>query len=287
VVWGLVGLASVAWFVVARSILKDQSRALDRASLSEGQKLLQYTREQVQLRLRGQTQLLAEDPRLKSTLTTPGIDEATIRDVLTDLKRLSGTDFLAVLTPNATVQSVVGNDALAGLNLGASAVVEGARRSDGGVSGLWVVGDRLVDVSVTALRFDNRISAYLVAGDELDEKAVEGLSALVDSAVGIIVGGKVSVAASVRPGELKAMEAVAADEAGGDEPREFSHQGDAYLAQVTEVKGAVPAAQIALVRPADLTFNSFSILKLLLWLPMLAAAIHGCYSAWRSSRPER
>src|SRR5215213_9277496 len=102
-----VGLAC-AWSFVARRELAGSVVHENIARLERGRALFDALRARTQQSLRAESRLLVEDPRLKATLATQGIDEATVSDILRDVARLRGTGMLIVLSPEGRVFAQAG-----------------------------------------------------------------------------------------------------------------------------------------------------------------------------------
>src|SRR4051794_12570795 len=89
VVSGIVVLFAVGWFAAARFSMLMAGVERSQTALTSAQRILEAHRQRVQLVLKNECQILSEDPRLKSTLATPDIDEPTIVDILKDLSKAS------------------------------------------------------------------------------------------------------------------------------------------------------------------------------------------------------
>src|SRR5207248_4983743 len=70
--------------------------ALDERALAQAETALGGAVESGRQRVLADIKLLADDQRIRSTVITPSFDEATVRDVLDDLRRASGATTLAV-----------------------------------------------------------------------------------------------------------------------------------------------------------------------------------------------
>src|SRR5262249_22566505 len=103
-VWSLVALRQLS-----SSIAEDSARHLERARVA-----FDAFRARTHDHLRGQCRILVEDPRLKSTLSTDGVDEATVADILADLGKLRRTGFLMVLSRDGRVFAETGAEPLRG-----------------------------------------------------------------------------------------------------------------------------------------------------------------------------
>src|SRR4051812_14786163 len=82
--------------------------SLDADSLNEAISVFDRSIEQQRGQLASQVALLADDTRVRAPVMTANFDEATVRDVLEDLKKVSGANVLAVLDVNGRVRAVAG-----------------------------------------------------------------------------------------------------------------------------------------------------------------------------------
>src|SRR5262249_12418101 len=171
-----VGLAAV-WSLVAlrqlsTSIVRESSTHLDRA-----RRTFDLTRARTLDSLRAQARVMVEDPRLKSTLATDGVDEVTVADILGDLGKLRSTGFLIVLTPEGRVFAQAGADELRGLDLSGSSAVKKAQGSSDATVGSWVIGGKIFDLSLMPVRFGTAAPiSYLVVGQAVDQDLLNSLA---------------------------------------------------------------------------------------------------------------
>lgn len=263
---------AVLWYTVVNASMEAGARAQNEAAVNGADALLGVFAEDVQLRLRTESQLMSEDPRLKSTLATPGIDEATIQDVLTDLRRQTNADFIAVLNPAARVQAEVGAGFLRGLDLSTSSVVKGAQVSADSVGGAWVVADRLVDVSAKAIRFGNQVVAYLMVGAPQTEATLQRVYQVTGSGCALLVGGKVSQAYPAT-GSFQGIFGSLAAEPAAFGTRVMSIGGKPYVVRLADVKNTQQRARVVIVRPAQETPEPYENARYLAYVPALAAAL--------------
>jgi len=259
----LVAIFGMGWFVAAQRMLGSAGPPLEQRSVDEAAAVLQYHRQLIQAHLRAECQLLSEDPRLKSTLSVPNIDEGTISDVLADLRTQSGLKLIATLTPQARVRAVLGGDQYRGLDLSTSSVVKEAAASEGAVPGTWVAGDRLVDVGVAALRVGDRTVGYLVIGATLEASALERVHAITGGAAAVLIERSVAVA---HPPELAPMFASLSGASGAGAA---SFGGREYATKVEVLPGIVPPVRLAFAAPRPPGGS----LAALVWTPLAASVL--------------
>src|SRR5688572_11813950 len=129
-----IGLAG-AWTYVTRDLLRSAISTENRAHIDRARTVFEMMRTRSQENLRVQARVLSEDPRLKATLATEGIDEVTVADILADLEQLRRGGVLMILSPEGRVFAQAGAENLRGLDLSTSNVVQKARTSNEAVVG--------------------------------------------------------------------------------------------------------------------------------------------------------
>ena len=102
-----VGVASV-WTFIARNQLQASIAQESSQHLIGARKAFDGLRSQTQTNLTSHCRVLVEDPRLKATLATEGINAATVADILQDLSKLRRSGFLLVLSPDGRVFAQAG-----------------------------------------------------------------------------------------------------------------------------------------------------------------------------------
>jgi hypothetical protein len=141
--------------------------------------------------LEGQCGVLSEDPRLKSTLATDGIDKASIADILLDLNKSAGIQMSAVLAPNGGVLASAGDDALEGMDLRSSNMLRTAKPGHP-ASDTWVLGARLTSVALVPITAGERLVAFLLLGRIFREATLQEAAKLSQTAGALYVGGKLT-----------------------------------------------------------------------------------------------
>ena len=270
----------VAWFILHAAVLHGGARVQGAQAVNATSALLSQVSEEIRLRLRTEAQLMSEDPRLKSTLATPGIDEATIVDVLQDLRKQTSAELLAVLTPTARVRAVVGADYLKNLDLSTSSVVRAAQATEQPAVGTWVVADRVLDVSAKAIRFDNQTVAFLVVGAPMTEATLRRAHEVTGAGVALLVGGKVTLAQPADAAFTPAFTALAAEPLTLD-TQSITLAGREYIARLEDIKNAVPRARLAVVLPADAPLGPYERLRPLAHFPVGVAVVFAAIALLR------
>src|SRR5262249_24507137 len=89
----------VAWFIGGNLALRRAMRGMASEEGERARSLFTKQREQDKQLLGLLCRVVAGSPPLKAIVDTPGIDEQSISDILSDLRQLTRADMLAVLTP--------------------------------------------------------------------------------------------------------------------------------------------------------------------------------------------
>ena len=265
----VVALGAVAvmagWSFVAIQRLTLSVKTDNQAYLERAAAVFDLVRSETQANLRAQSRVLAEDPRLKSTLSIEGMDEATISDILNDLNSLRRSGFLLVLSPAGRVLAQSGAPELRGLDLASSSLVKKAQGTSDSVIGAWVIAGKVLDLALVNIRYDTDVIAYLVVGRVIDTSLLTAVSTSSGVGAALVIGDKVAIApddASLRP----VFEAVAKG-AEGD-------LGKQYLVAFKEIEeSAQVRPRLLLVRKLSPTADAFGLLRWLLLVPPLILII--------------
>jgi hypothetical protein len=238
----------------------------NREHLEHGRAVFDLLRTRSLEAMRNQCRLLVEDPRLKATLATDGIDQATVADILRDLARLRSTGMLVVLSPEGRVFAESGASELRGLDLSASSVVKKAQASTEAVVGSWVIGGHgsaaLIDLSIMAIRFDAAVIAYLVVGQSIDQELLKAVATATGTGVAIAVGNELSLASN---DAMKGFSQIAKQTTFRD--LLFESGGERYLASLIELEQMGQARpRLAVIRALAASDGTFSVFRWLLWL---------------------
>lgn len=224
-VWSLVALHQLS-----SSIVRETATHLERA-----RRTFDLTRARTLDSLRAQARVMVEDPRLKSTLSTDGIDEVTVADILGDLGKLRSAGFLIVLTPDGRVFAQAGADELRGLDLSGSSAVKKAQGSLEAVTGSWVIGGKIMDLSIMPVRYGQKPIAYLVVGLAVDQDMLNSVADQTGVAVATATGPTIMLSAP--PGDsTKAVFAAAVGQLEGSAPQLFNVNGETYVAAMSELE---------------------------------------------------
>jgi hypothetical protein len=229
-----VGVAAV-WSLVAQH---QMSAAIARESathLDHARRTFDHARARRLDALRAQARVMVEDPRLKSTLATDGVDEVTVADILSDLGKLRGSGFLMILSPDGRVFAQASADELRGLDLSGSSAVKKAQGTLEAVTGSWVIGGKIMDLSIMPVRFGSNPIAYLVVGQAVDQDMLNAIADQTGVAVATANGQTVMLSA---PSEesTKAVFAAVVGHLDTSPSQLFDINGETYVAAMSELE---------------------------------------------------
>lgn len=273
-------LLAVGWFMAARGAMDKGVHAQLEADVRGAEHLFTQDRAARQQRLQSECRLMSEDPRLKSALATEGMDRATVEDILVGLRKQSSADVIAVLNPTARVMASEGTEGLGGLDLSTATVVRAAQQGMDAAAGSWVLGDKLFDVAVRALRFGDTTIAYLVLASPVSASTLQNLHTSTGVGAALLISGKAGPSFPPLPSFQAAFSALAQEPAALPlQRRVFDDQS--AVAQVLEVPQTMPQVRVALVRMADVVTEPFGAMNGLLWIPPVVAALFGALAIVR------
>jgi Double sensory domain of two-component sensor kinase len=262
----VLGLATVWTFAALRqlaaSIAQDADDHLDRARAT-----FQALRARTLDGLRALCRVMVEDPRLKSTLATDGVDQATVADILGDLAKLRRGGFLMILSPDGKVFAEAGAPELRGLDLSGSSPVKAARGSVEAVTGSWVIGNKVLDLSIMGVRFGTQPIAYLVVGQAVDQDMLKSVADQTGVAIASATGQAITLASSPDDA-LKPVFAAVARQAGSFHGRLLEIDGQTYATAIIELDDIAQARpRFVLVQSLAHATSSFELVRWLTFIP--------------------
>lgn len=274
VAWLYVAVAALAmtgvaagWQVVARRRLDAAVVATAAEQVDRARAVFDSLRARTVAGLMSECRVLVEDPRLKASLATPDVDEATVHDILADILRLRRAGFLLVLSAEARVFAQAGADELRGIDLSGSSVMSRARGASDAVGGAWVIGGKLTDVAVASVRFDRAVLAYVVVGQAVDQALVKAVEDDTGIAVAVLVGSEPAPTSTADTRLAAVFQLIAAD-AAARPTRVIERDGDDYLAASFDLEGTPPThPRLAMARSLAAQHGRFASFAWLLWAP--------------------
>lgn len=275
-----------AWIYVARDFVGKAIEKENRTHITRARTVFEVMRKRTQNDLRVQCRVLAEDPRLKATLATEGIDEATVADILKDLSLLRGSGFIMVLSPEGRVFAQAGAEELRGLDLSASSVVQKARSSEDAVVGSWVIGRTIMDLGAMPIRFDTTLIAYLVVGEAIDKKLVTAVADATGVAAAIGIGTEISIASTDDP-KLRTLFLSIANDVRNARGQVLEADGEKFVTAFIELEQSKTRPHLVLARTLEASSTNFKSVNLLLWIPPALVLIALLISRMRSKQLAR
>jgi hypothetical protein len=270
----VLGLATLAlagvWLALNLSALKAGASVHAEGAVNAAGTLLDQLADETQARLRTSTLLLAQDPRLQSTLATPAVEEPALRDTLQELRKESGAGLLALISPTTQVLASVGQD-IKGMDVSNSSVLKAAQGGEP-AAGTWVVGERVLDVSATRVVVDGTLAAYLVVGEPLSDAPFKQVYQATGAGVALVLAGKVALA-HPQAGRFKAAFEALAQEPASFEAQSLELGGVPVVARYADMRNSAPRARLAVVYPTEDAAAPYGRARALAWVPLAVAVL--------------
>jgi hypothetical protein len=256
---------SGAWVYVARQRLETGISIENQSALERVRGIFDLTRHRTQAALTTQCRLLAEDPRLKATLSIEGMDEATVADILNDLLKLRGKGFLLVVSADGHVFAQAGAPELRGLDLSASSVITGAKKDT--AAGSWVIGRQIMDLAAIPIVSDGVAIAYLVVGQSIDEALLKEIADATGAELGVGLGNEITLTSTTSP-EMRALFNGVANDVNRARPRIVKANGEDYVTSFADLDQAQTRPYLVLARKLRPSRGYFQELVWLLFAPI-------------------
>jgi hypothetical protein len=256
--------AGASWFATR---LFDQSLArLDQQALRQAGLALDRTIEQQRSHALSEVRLLSDDNRVRATVITPRFDEATVRDVLDDLRRASGAAVLAVLDVTGKVGAVSGNDAIKKESFGQAAAVKAALERP--TADVWSFPDRVLTVAVAPILSGNQVAALLMIGFEVGQPALGAIEQTLGVSGGLVVADRVVARSSSDAAVAAALETARGTAEGSTR---LVSGARAFMVRASKTSEAATAARAVWLVPQHHLADQFGAIPQALWTPVLAA----------------
>jgi hypothetical protein len=266
---GLVVLALVAgasW--TADRQLRTFLSALDEQVLGQASASLEHLLALQREQLVAEVKVLADDNRIRSTVLASKFDEATVIDILDDLRKSSGATLLAVVDSSGKVTAVAGASGLRDVNLAASPAVKNG--FDRPTSDVWTLPDQVQVVGVAPIRSGDQTPALLVKGLSLGRSQLSTVGKSLGVTGALIIGERVA-ASSAEGQELDEALRAAGRMVEGTE--QVSAGGRGYLMRLARAGDGATAARLAWLVPHHHQFERARMLSLLAWSPIPLCAL--------------
>jgi hypothetical protein len=261
----LVGLAlGAAWF--SRGALEAALDQLDAQALGHAGVALDKALDSQRGQALSQIRLLADDNRVRATVITPRFDEATVRDVLDDLRKASGASVMAVLDVAGKVGAVSGIEALKKENLGQTAAVKAAMEK--ATADVWTFPDRVLVIAVAPIISGNQVAALMVIGFELGSATLGAIEQASGVSAALVVSDKVVARGSSNAALTPVFEAARAVAEGTTRTID---SGGTFLVRASRTTDSAAAARALWLVPRHQQAGLFRMVPQALWIPALSA----------------
>jgi hypothetical protein len=141
-----------------------------------------------------------------------------------------------------------------------------------------MIGGKIMDLSLRAVRFDTRILAYLVVGQSVDQEALKTVAAQTGVALGTVNGATI-VLGSATDDATRAAIAAAAAEPGTFTGRMLELDGATYLATISDLEQTQTGQsrpRLVLIEP--LVTGAFGTAKGLMLVPLVLVLVAVMFS---------
>jgi hypothetical protein len=264
VVLGLVAGASWLGDRQLRRFLSELDEQLLGQAGASLEQLLARQRDQ----LVAEVKVLADDNRIRATVLAPKFDEATVQDILEDLRKSSGASLLAVVDSAGKVTAVAGATGLREVNLAASPAVKSG--FDHPTSDVWTLPDQVQVVGVAPIRSGDQTPALLVKGLSLGRSQLATVGSSLGVTGALFIGERIA-ASGVDTHDLDEALRAAGRMAEGTEL--VSTGGRAQLVRVARTGEGATAARLAWLVPVHHQLERTRALLFLIWCPIPLCAL--------------
>lgn len=242
----------------------------DAAALAGAAAMLESVSAREQASVASHVRVIADDARIRTTLATPGMDAATLEDLLTDLRRASGLQLVGVVDAKGVVRAVVGRDALRGVDLSSSSLF--TKRDGVSRSRLWAFDGRLVFVALAPVKLGYD-ELYLLGASEVDARLLEPFEKAFGATAGLVLDGKLA-----RQDQAPALQAALRD---GRERGVIDVDGTSYVVHRQALGDVQPPVYVYWVRSVERTGGSAWAVWTLALL-VFASSLATCALTWRA-----
>jgi hypothetical protein len=236
---------------------------LEGAQLSFAQLLEGLRRETV-----AEARMLVDDTRVRSTVITPRFDEATVGDVLEDLRTASQSTGLAVLDSSGKALAVSGLPALRGMDLSSAAAVRTALERP--TVDVWTFGQQVLVVALAPIRNRREVPALLLVANELPAAALAGIGKAHRVSGALVIADKIVARTAGDGAPDAALQAAAARPVPAGEVLAGE---DLYRYRVTATGDSAAAAQVVWLASNHHLVAAAGPVRSLVWMPVVMAGL--------------
>ena len=251
-------LGAAAW--LANAELERVLSAQDDEALAQASRTLEELVNRQREQLVSEVKVLADDNRIRATVLAPKFDQATVQDVLEDLRKSSGATLLAVLDANGKVQAVTGAVSLREVDLSASTAVRAAFERP--TSDIWTLPDQVQVIGLAPIRSGSETPALLVKGLPLAKTQLATVETALGVAGGVFIGDRVAASSSADPRHEEAVRGAARL---ADGLSDLNLGGQGYRVKIGRAGEGATAARLAWVVPRRRAVDRARMLTLLVW----------------------
>lgn len=254
-------LGCAAWFANAQ--LEHVLSALDDQALGQASRTFEELVNRQREQLVSEVKVLADDNRIRATVLAPKFDEATVQDVLEDLRKSSGASLLAVLDATGKVQAVTGAVGLRQVDLSGSTAVRAAFERP--TSDIWTLPDQVQVIGLAPIRSGTETPALLVKGLPLGKSQLATVEAVLGISGAVFIGDRIAAASSDSAQNNDALRAAARL---ADGLEDLSAGGHSYRVKIARAGEGATAARLAWLVPHRRAIDRARLLTLLVWGPV-------------------
>jgi hypothetical protein len=241
---------------------------LDDEALGQASRTLEELVNRQREQLVDEVKVLADDNRIRTTVLAPKFDEATVQDVLEDLRKSSGASLLAVLDGTGRVQAVTGAVGLRQVDLSASAAVKGAFQRP--TSDIWTLPDQVQVIGLAPIRSGDETPALLVKGLALAKSQLATVETALGVSGAVFIGDRIASSSSQNAALDEAFRSAGRLADGSDE---LAVGGRSYRVKIGRAGEGATAARLAWLVPHRRPVDSARLLLFLVWCPIPLGAL--------------
>lgn len=260
------GLGFGSW--LADGQLRHLLSGLDDQALGQASRTLEELVNRQREQLVAEVKVLADDNRIRTTVLAPKFDEATVQDVLEDLRRSSGASLLAVLDGSGKVQAVTGAAGLRQVDLSASSAVKTAFQRP--TSDIWTLPDQVQVIGLAPIQSGDQTPALLVKGLALGKSQLATVETALGVSGAVFIGDRIASSSSQNAGLDEAFRSAGRL---ADASDELAAGGRSYRVRIGRAGEGATAARLAWLVPHHSAVQRARLLLLLIWCPIPLGAL--------------
>jgi hypothetical protein len=241
---------------------------LDDQALGQASRTIEELVNRQREQLVSEVKVLADDNRIRATVLAPKFDEATVQDVLEDLRKSSGATLLAVLDGSGKVEAVTGAVGLRQVDLSSSAAVKAAFERP--TSDIWTLPDQVQIIGIAPIRSGDQTPALLVKGLALGKSQLATVDAALGVSGAVFIGDRIAASSSQN---VEIDEALRSAGRLADGSGELAIGGRGYRVKLGRAGEGATAARLAWLVPRHRAADRARPLLFLVWCPVPLGAL--------------